>query len=290
MHIVAAGAGGFVGVSGAVGVTLISSTTEAIVEANAVIDGLHQGSAGANQSVYVNAGNNTNVQTFIIGIAGGFVGVSGAVDVGSINNNITAKVESGASVTATDNIEVNAVGLKSIHGFDVSGAGGFVGVGGAVSVWSIGTQIQKSTTDSKGNATKSATDDGKGGSADSNAGSQVQSSTQTMTGTGGGGLGNFNGSGNSNTSSSRVQSATSQASTKINSSTPSQSAINNAENSTPATPPGTSAIMDGSAHAGNAIGVHAKDQATITVIGGQVSGGVVGAGASVAILSVNDNV
>ena len=41
LHIVAAGAGGFVGVSGAVGVTLISSTTEAVIEGGAQIDTLH---------------------------------------------------------------------------------------------------------------------------------------------------------------------------------------------------------------------------------------------------------
>ncbi len=156
LHIVAAGAGGFVGVSGAVGVTLISSTTEATISADALIDTLHQNLANTAQSVYVNAGNDTNVQTFIIGIAGGFVGVSGAVDVGTLNNNVTAEVASGATVNAKDNVEVNAVGIKNIAGFDISGAGGFVGVGGAVSVWSIGTQIQKSTKDQNGNSTGNA--------------------------------------------------------------------------------------------------------------------------------------
>src|SRR5205085_1412112 len=114
LHIVAAGAGGFVGVSGAVGVTLISSDTTAEIGASAHINTLHQGFAGANQSVWVNAGNDTNVQTFVIGIAGGFVGVSGAVDVGTINNNITAKVENGATVNAEKDIEIDAVGIKNV--------------------------------------------------------------------------------------------------------------------------------------------------------------------------------
>src|SRR6185437_11379452 len=181
LHIVAAGAGGFVGVSGAVAVTLISSNTEADVGANAHVNTLHQGLANGNQSVYVSATNHASVNTFVIGIAGGFVGVSGAVDVGNLNNNTSATVEAGASVNALNDIEVNAVGLKNLSGFDASGAGGFVGVGGAVSVWSVGTKIEKKTQDDQGNDTGNATD-GNGTSADSNAGDQAHSATSTVTG------------------------------------------------------------------------------------------------------------
>src|SRR5262249_27746833 len=155
LHIVAAGAGGFVGVSGAVGVTLLSVETDAVIRGNAVLNGLHQGLANGSQGVSVNAADAVNVQTFIIGIAGGFVGVSGAVDVGTINNNTKAQVETGAQVTAKGDIKVNALALKHLQGFDASGAGGFVGVGGAVSVWSIGKQIQKTTKDQDGNPTGS---------------------------------------------------------------------------------------------------------------------------------------
>src|SRR5262249_58854049 len=75
--------------------------------------------------------------------------------------------------------------LKDLSGFDVSGAGGFVGVGGAVSVWSVGTQIQKSTKDDQNNDTGNATS-GNGKSADSNAGNQAESATSTVTGHGDG--------------------------------------------------------------------------------------------------------
>ena len=206
LHIVAAGAGGFVGVSGAVGVTLINSNTLAEIMTGAKINTLHQGLANVDQSVYVNAVNDAHVQTYMIGIAGGFVGVAGAVDVGTLNNNVTAQVDSGATVDALDNVEVNAVGLKNLSGFDISGAGGFVGVGGAVSVWAIGTQIQQSTQNQNGDNTGSATEDENGESADGNAGTQAQSASGTVT-SGNGSLGNFTGgSGNSNTSQSRVQS------------------------------------------------------------------------------------
>src|SRR5512135_3331825 len=289
LHIVAAGAGGFVGVSGAVGVTLISSNTVADVGANAVING-DTGNAHGNQNVFINAANDASVQTFVLGIAGGFVGVSGAVDVGTLNNNTSAKVESGATLNAAHDIEVNAVGLKNISGFDASGAGGFVGVGGAVSVWSVGTQIQKSSKDDKGNDTGNATD-GNGKSADSNAGTQAQSATGTVTGSGGGGLGNVSGdgSGNAKTPQNRLQGHVQNAANKIDAKAPTAQKISDTE-SAKSTPAGTSAIMDGTAIAGHSIAVTANEQSSFSIIGGQFAGGFVGAGASVAIFSVSDNV
>ena len=292
LHIVATGAGGFVGVSGAVGVTLISSNTDAEISADAQINTLHQGLAGPNQSVYVNAANDSNVHTYVVGVAVGVVGVSGAVDVGTLNNNTSAKVDTGASVNAHDNIEVNAVGIKTITGVDVSGAAGAVGVGGAVSVWAIGTQIQKSTQeeDSSGNqSTSGSALSGSSGSADSSAGSQAQNGAGTVTGSNG--LGTFTGdsAGNMNTNQNRVQSATSMAGTTVNNMAPTGSGISSAENAA-STPAGTTAQMDGTATAGGNIGVTANDRADVTVAAGQVSAGIFGAGASVAILSVNDNV
>lgn len=150
LHIVAAAAAGFVGVSGAVGVTLINGNTDAVIGDSAVINGLHQGGASGAQSVYVNASDDATVRTFMIGIAGGFVGASGAVDVGTLNSDVKAEIGTGAVVTAKRDVKVNAVALKSVTGVDISGAGGFVGVGGAVSVWSIGTQLKKDYTDNDG--------------------------------------------------------------------------------------------------------------------------------------------
>ncbi|HET9188739.1 MAG TPA: hypothetical protein VFN80_12320, partial [Acidothermaceae bacterium] len=48
--------------------------------------------------------------------------------------------------------------------------------------------------------------------------------------------------------------------------------------------------MSGTAIAGDSIGVKANEQSSFSIIGGQVSGGLVGAGASVTIFSVADNV
>ncbi len=105
---------------------------------------------------------------------------------------------------------------------------------------------------------------------------------------GNGSLGNFASGGNANGSQSRVQSGTSMAAMTVNKMAPTETSIMAAEMSTP--PAGTSAVMDGKATAGGSIGVKANEQDTISIIGGQVSGGVVGAGASIAILTVADNV
>ncbi|HVC51376.1 MAG TPA: LEPR-XLL domain-containing protein, partial [Stellaceae bacterium] len=258
LHIVAAAGVGYVGVSGAVGVTLINSTTLAEIYGSANINTLHPGLASTLQAVYVNAGNDTNVQTFMIGIAGGFVGVAGAVDVGVLNNTTTAQVDSGATLDARGNIAVDAVALKHISGFDASGSGGVVGIGGAVSVWSIGTQIKKSTTDKNGKDTGSALDSN-GNSADSNAGDQAQSGSGMVST----GLGNFTGdtSGNSNTSQNRVNSATGDVSTDVSNSAPTSAAVSSMEN-TAAPPAGTSAVMDGTAHAGAYSGLQTGDRVT----------------------------
>ncbi|MGY3658238.1 LEPR-XLL domain-containing protein [Bradyrhizobium sp. USDA 376] len=161
LHIVAAGAGGFVGVSGAVGVTLISGETDASILDGALINTAHEGSAASAQSVHVGAADDVSVKTFVIGIGAGFVGVSGAVDVGTVNNNVKAVVGANATVNAAADIDVYALSLKDIEGFDASGAGGFVGVGGAVSVWSIGKQIEKTGKDKDGNATSDSALDAK---------------------------------------------------------------------------------------------------------------------------------
>ena len=123
--------------------------------------------------------------------------------------------------------------------------------------------------------------------ADDNAGTQAQSGTGVVTG----GLSSFSGSSNANSSSSRVQSGTQSASGSISSAAPTQSSISGRENAAP-TPPGTSAIIQSGTNvvAGDDIGVKANEHAAIDATIGQVAGGVVGAGAAVAVLSIADNV
>ena len=104
LNLVVAGGAGFVGVSGAVGVTLIGSNTTAFIGHNAQINQVGNASAAATQSVYVNASNDVHVTSFVGAIAGGFVGVGGAVAVGSLKNNTKAEIQSGAHVAANVSI------------------------------------------------------------------------------------------------------------------------------------------------------------------------------------------
>src|SRR5207253_2188737 len=78
LHIVAAGGGGYVGVSGAVSVTLINTKTKAFIHGNnTLVNTLDQSDAADAQGVFVAAGDNVTIQTFMLGIAAGFVGIAG---------------------------------------------------------------------------------------------------------------------------------------------------------------------------------------------------------------------
>ncbi len=289
VHIVAAGGVGFVGVSGAVGVASLNITTNATVGSGAVINDANPALANGNQSVYVDAADNFGFQAYVIGVAGGFVGVTGAVDVGTLADNVAAVVDSGALVYAKQAVDVGAAGLQSLTGYVISGAGGFVGAGASVMDWSIGQALQTNYSDNNGHSADGLVNGS--GDPDSNAGQQSQTSASMVTGSGGiGGLTTM-ASVNPNSSAGRINSATGSAGGMVNSAAPTKGTILAMQSATPVNP-GTSAVIQSGAqvHAGGAIGVIAEEQATATEFLGQVSGGVVGVGAAVDILSFNDNV
>ena len=129
--LVPAVAGGFVGVAGGVSVTLLTVLVKAFIGGGGTVDS----SGGVN----VSATDRFKSLTIAGGIAGGFVGVAGGVDIGVANNSVQAVLGAGLTLTASGDVEVYAVSKKDISTFAVSFAGGFVGVAAAVSVWSIGT-------------------------------------------------------------------------------------------------------------------------------------------------------
>ncbi len=289
VHIVAAGGVGFVGVSGAVGVASLNITTNATVGGGAVINNANPASANGNQSFYIDAADNFGFQAYVIGVAGGFVGVTGAVDVGTLADNIAAVVDSGAKVYAKDNMNVGAAELQSLTGYVISGAGGFVGAGASVMDWSIGQALQTNYSDNSGHSANGLVNGS--GDPDSNAGQQSQASTGLVTGSGGiGGLTTM-GTVNAKSSAGRINSATSSAGTMVNNAAPTKTQVLAMQSATPVHP-GTSAVVQSGAqmHAGGAIGVIAEESATLKEFLGQVAGGVVGIGAAVDILSFDDNV
>ncbi len=288
IHIVAAGGVGFVGVSGAVGVTLINSNTTAAIGALAQVNRADQAFANTQQGVHVSASNDVEIDTFIIGVAGGFVGVTGAVNIGTLNNNTLAEVQAGAGVTALGAIKVNALGLKDLAGYTVSGAGGVVAAGASVDVWSIGTKLNKSYADNSGNSKDSVANGN--GDPDRDAAEQVQKGSALITGAKG--LGSLKGDGaNNKTSANRVAGVTASAGTSINARTPGSATIVGLQGRVPAAP-GTTAIIRAGADivAGGSIGVTGWANTRVAERLGGVAVGGLGLGASVAIFSIADNV
>ena len=293
LHIVAAGGFGFVGVSGAVGVTLINGETDARIKDNAQINqSASQFFAGPNEMVAVGATDNATIKTFVVGVAGGFVGIGGAVDVGHLDNNVKAEIQGGADVAARNGVWVNAVGLKDLEGFDISGAGGFVGAAAAVNVWSIGTQLTSTYSDKDGKSADAVGNDAS--NADKDAGKNAGTSTDNVTNSVGGAF--KNDGGNQNTGNNRLSGIAGGAASTVSSKKADANSVHNAAYASPVTsatePSGTAALI----HANSVIrtfgdvNVTAREQLTVNnhIIGAGV--GAVGIGAAISVLTINDNV
>src|SRR5207249_2730750 len=136
--------GGFVGVAGGVGVTVMNVTTKAFVGPSSKVncDGTlncDNPAAGANgaQSVNVSAVDFFKSLTVAGGAAGGFVGVAGGVDIGVADSSVQAYIGAGSKVRAASDVEVNAVSRKEVQSYALSIGGGAVGVAASVSVWTV---------------------------------------------------------------------------------------------------------------------------------------------------------
>ena len=81
------------------------------------------------------------VTTFTIGggLGAGFVGVAGGIDIGIADITSQAYIGSFATLHAAKDVAFHALAIKNIQTYAVSIGGGFVGVAGSVSVWSVGT-------------------------------------------------------------------------------------------------------------------------------------------------------
>ena len=74
------------------------------------------------------------------------------VDIGIATTTTSAFVANGASVNASTTVDVNALATKHVTTYAVAIGGGFVGVGGAVSVWSLGTGGASTYDDGQGDS------------------------------------------------------------------------------------------------------------------------------------------
>src|SRR5262249_14197610 len=123
------GAAGLVGASGAVGVGSIDSTSTAFVRASDV------SSLGG---IAVFAEDNARLDSNTGALAGGFVGVGGAVTVGSITNTVRAAAL-GAHLNATGETSIVADSEELIDGFVGTASVGAGALAGAVSINTIET-------------------------------------------------------------------------------------------------------------------------------------------------------
>ncbi|KAG1649186.1 hypothetical protein GQR58_029240 [Nymphon striatum] len=133
--------GGFVGVAGGVSVTLINVLTEAIIGDNADVNGKAVGAS--DQSVNVIATDSAKSLTIAGGAAGGFVGVAGGVDIGTLAISVNASIGTsgfGDAIRAVEDVNVQAFSTKQLQTFALSFGAGAVGVAGSVSVWGLGTE------------------------------------------------------------------------------------------------------------------------------------------------------
>src|SRR5207248_11178442 len=108
----------------------------------------------------------TKTLTIAGGVGGGFVGVAGGVDIGTLDQTVQSAIGSNSTVYAKNDVDVFALSRKDVQTYALSIGGGFVGVAGSVTDWSIGEQSTTSYQDDGGGQTKgdwsSGTQYGKG--------------------------------------------------------------------------------------------------------------------------------
>ena len=279
-HLDVAVGAGYVGVGGAVGVSVLDSDTTAIIGANTRINrsGGNVG-ADARQGVYVTAANSASGTHFTGAAAGGFVGVGAAVQVGSLRNDTAARILGNADVAASGDVAVNGLSRIDLSSLTISGAGGFVGVAGAVSVWSVGTPLSRGYQNDQGTSADSFSLNG--GSADSDAAGQASTAKSSV----GSVLGGFSG-GSAGSGQQRVHDRAGAAGTLVSGSGPSQAdwlALINA--TAPAQGTEATVAAGTSIQAGKAITVNAQQWANLDFLVGSVAGGAVGAGAGIGVFS-----
>ena len=168
-----AGAGA-AAVSGAVNVGIVNKTTKATLGDAQVQAGDVSVQAVSSEDVYSIGAN--------VSVAGG-AGAGAAVGVDSIHNTTTASIGAGANLDASGDLTVTANEQSAITLYSVSGAGGIVGVSGALSVGVIDNTTQAFVADA---TLANPTILNAGGTTDVAASSSEAITTATVSAAGGG--------------------------------------------------------------------------------------------------------
>ncbi|MFK4837745.1 hypothetical protein ACI3KY_18610 [Microbacterium sp. ZW T2_14] len=281
------GGAGFVGVSGAVNVTLIRGTTVAAIEstsADRTFVNSDRAGAGAPQSVSVTATDLTDTFTIGGGVAGGFVGVAGGIDIGVVDVAANALVGDYASIQASSHLRVQALSVRHIQTYAVSAGGGAVGVTASVSVWTAGGQPTGSYDDGSGPKDALSSSDG----------TPQSQADHHASGTGSTGylsiLGGANDSSGTNTA-QRKQAGIDAAAAGVAGAAPGTSLASSAFSSPPPLRGTTSRIGVGAfILTGGSVAVTADARDSYFGLAGSATGGIVAVGASVLVVTLRSTV
>ena len=273
LTIAASAAGGlYAGISGVVTVQIQDITTSAKIGANALINqDTSLGGAHSNQDVVVTARDTSISNVYAGGLAVGFVGLAGTVDVGVIKTTTTAVIEDGVTLNAAHDVRVNALSNKAGNSVIVAGAAGVVSVGAAIAIYDYGNGI-----DPNGESKNQMSDASNGAVTLDDITGQASGQTNDENGEGVSSL--FTDAGTDD----RIKTASNSAQTAR------ESITLETDGTGLLAPAGTSAnIGDVTITAGNEIGVRSYDKLTTTFTAGAVAAGIAGVGAGIVVQSVD---
>ena len=283
-NIVVAGAGGyFAGVAGAVAVDIVDSNTLAFIGPFAQINQSGD-TPSADQAVYVTANNDVELLAVGGSVALGIAGVAGGVDVGVIKNDTSAFIDDGAVVSAKQDVSVQAFADKTVDSWAAGVGAGFVGVAGSVSVYGISGDLDADSMSSLNTTTgPGATSTPEYANTQSYVDAQLGKSGMPTT------LAAYRSDpADASMNSSIIDQASGASSANVN------SILGGSVRSTLGTPisAGTTAFIDRSAEvdAGREIIVNAESVVDLEATVGGLAVGVVGAGGSVSVANVDENV
>ena len=273
LTIAASAAGGlYAGISGVVTVQMHDINTSAKIGANALINqDASQPGAHADQDVVVTARDTSISNVYAGGLAVGFVGLAGTIDVGVIKTTTTAVIADGVNLTAKRNVRVNALSNKAGNSVIVAGAAGLVSIGAAIAIYDYGNGI-----DPNGESKSQMSDASDGEFTLDDITGQASGQTNDEDGDGVSSL--FEDAGTDQ----RIKTASSRAQTAR------ELITLETDGTGLLVPAGTSAnIGNATITAGSEIGVRSYDKLTTTFTAGAAAAGVAGVGAGIVVQSVD---
>lgn len=130
------GSSGTVAVAASVGINLLESTTQAVVDDKATVN-------GASLSVHANDVSNTNSLAGSVGLSTDGAGIGAGLDLGIVHKHTLAEIGKSTHITTTNAVNVTAGSTENvISGAANAGGGDSLGIAGSASVQVIDTSTK----------------------------------------------------------------------------------------------------------------------------------------------------